>query len=102
MPKHGETVGYVRVSSADQNTARQLDNTHVDRLFTDKLSGKSTDRPQLDALRGFLRDGDTLVVHSMDRLARNLDDLRKLVREFTESGVRVTFVKEGLTFTGDD
>lgn len=97
-----QRVGYVRVSTLDQNTDRQLDGEHLHRTFTDKLSGKNTNRPELDALRAFVRDGDTVVVHSMDRLARNLDDLRRLVREFTGSGVRVTFLKEGLTFTGDD
>jgi len=102
MPAHGQTTGYVRVSSLDQNTARQLDGCQLDKVFTDKISGKNTDRPQLDALRAYVREGDTVMVHSMDRLARNLDDLRKLVREFTDKGVRVQFVKEGLTFTGDD
>lgn len=101
-PSPGQIVGYIRVSSIDQNTVRQLDGHQLDRVFTDKLSGKNTDRPQLDALRAFVREGDTVLVHSLDRLARNLDDLRKLVREFTGNGVRVTFVKEGLTFTGED
>jgi len=59
-------------------------------------------RPQLAALLGFVRDNDTVIVHSMDRLARNLDDLRRVVRELTARGVRVQFVKEQLTFTGDD
>lgn len=102
MPGRGQTCGYIRVSSLDQNTARQLDGLHVDRIFEDKISSKSADRPQLDAMRVYVRDGDTVVVHSMDRLARNLDDLRKLVRDFTENGIRVQFIKEGLTFTGDD
>lgn len=102
MSTHGQRVGYRRVSSIEQNTDRQLDGESLHRTFTDRLSGKNTDRPELDALRAFVRDGDTIVVHSMDRLARNLDDLRRLVREFTGSGVRVTFLKEGLTFTGDD
>jgi DNA invertase Pin-like site-specific DNA recombinase len=50
----------------------------------------------------FVRDGDTVIVHSMDRLARNLDDLRRIVRDLTAKGVRVQFIKEQLTFTGDD
>ncbi|MFE5708116.1 recombinase family protein [Rhodococcus koreensis] len=95
-------VGYQRVSTVDQNTERQLDGVEVDRMFTDHASGKSTDRPELAQALGYVRDGDTLVVHSMDRLARNLDDLRALVRELTGKGVRVEFVKESLTFTGDD
>jgi DNA invertase Pin-like site-specific DNA recombinase len=102
MSTNGQRVGYVRVSTLDQNTDRQLDGEQLDRTFTDKLSGKDTNRPELDALRSFVRAGDTVVTHSMDRLARNLDDLRLLVREFTAQGIRVTFLKEGLTFTGDD
>ncbi|MGY2025911.1 recombinase family protein [Nocardia gipuzkoensis] len=95
-------VGYIRVSTVDQNTVRQLDGIEVERTFVDKASGKDTARPQLDELIGFVRDGDTVIVHSMDRLARNLDDLRRLVRTLTGKGVRVEFVKESLTFTGED
>jgi DNA invertase Pin-like site-specific DNA recombinase len=98
----GQRVGYVRVSTLDQRTDRQLDGVELDRVFTDKASGKDVVRPQLDALLAFVRDGDTVVVHSMDRLARNLDDLRRLVRAFTGKGVRVQFVTENLTFTGED
>jgi DNA invertase Pin-like site-specific DNA recombinase len=95
-------VGYVRVSTVDQNTVRQLDGIEVERTFTDKASGKDTSRPKLDELIAFVRDGDTVIVHSMDRLARNLDDLRRLVRTLTAKGVRVEFAKESLTFTGED
>jgi DNA invertase Pin-like site-specific DNA recombinase len=95
-------VGYVRVSSVDQNTVRQLDGIEVERTFTDKASGKDTARPKLDELISFVRAGDTVLVHSMDRLARNLDDLRRIVRMLTGKGVRVEFVKENLTFTGED
>jgi len=98
----GQRVGYTRVSSLDQNADRQLDGVTVDRTFTDSASGRSTARPQLEALLAFVRDGDTVLVHSMDRLARNLDDLRALVRALTGRGVRVQFVKEQLIFTGDD
>ena len=66
----GQRVGYVRVSTLDQRTDRQLDGVELDRVFTDKASGKDVVRPQLDALLAFVRDGDTVVVHSMDRLAR--------------------------------
>ena len=93
----GQRVGYIRVSSIDQNPDRQLDEVGVDRVFVDKASGKDVHRPQLDQLLAFVRDGDTLVVHSMDRLARNLDDLRKLVQTLTRRGVRIEFVKEHLT-----
>ncbi|HEY3268382.1 MAG TPA: recombinase family protein [Armatimonadota bacterium] len=98
----GHCIGYIRVSSFDQNTERQLENVSVDRMFTDKASGKDAQRPELDALISFAREGDTVVVHSMDRLARNLDDLRRIVQGLTQRNVHVTFVKECLTFTGDD
>jgi DNA invertase Pin-like site-specific DNA recombinase len=98
----GQRIGYVRVSSLDQNPERQLEQVQVDRIFTDKASGKDTQRPELDNLLAFVREGDTVVVHSMDRLARNLDDLRRLVQQLATRGVRVEFVKECLTFTGED
>lgn len=98
----GHRIGYVRVSSFDQNPERQLEQTQVSKVFTDKASGKDTQRPQLEALLSFVREGDTVVVHSMDRLARNLDDLRRLVQKLTQRGVRIEFLKEGLVFTGED
>lgn len=98
----GKRIGYVRVSTLDQHTERQLDGQHLDKTFTDKASGKNAERPQLQAALDYLREGDVLVIHSMDRLARNLDDLRKIVFGLTGRGVVVEFVKEQLTFTGDD
>ncbi len=98
----GQRIGYRRVSSYDQNPERQLEGIQVDRLFTDKVSGKDTRRPELDRLLAFVREGDTVVVHSMDRLARNLDDLRRLVQGLTGRGIRIEFVKECLAFTGED
>lgn len=98
----GARLGYIRVSSFDQNEHRQLDGVQVDRTFTDKASGKDINRPKLEELIAFARDGDTIVVHSMDRLARNLDDLRRLVQGFTARGIRVEFIKESLAFTGED
>lgn len=95
-------IGYQRVSTVDQNAGRQLDGVPLDKLFTDQASGKSTARSELDRALDYAREGDTLVVHSMDRLARNLDDLRRVVREQTAQGVAVEFVSEGLTFTGAD
>ncbi|NMM76221.1 recombinase family protein [Acidovorax sp. SRB_24] len=94
----GQHVGYVRVSTTDQNTQRQLEGVVLDKVFTDKASGKDRQRPQLGACLSHLREGDTLHVHSMDRLARNLDDLRKIVDELTARGVAVAFSKEGMTF----
>lgn len=99
---NGQRIGYIRVSSLDQHLERQLEGIQVDRIFTDKASGKDTKRPQLDVLMNFVRAGDIVLVHSMDRLARNLDDLRRIVQTLTSRGVRVEFVKEHLSFTGED
>ena len=98
----GQRIGYIRVSTFDQNPARQLESIQVDRTFTDKASGKDVHREQLEVLMTFVRTGDTVVVHSMDRLARNLDDLRRIVQSLTKNGVRIEFIKENLTFTGED
>lgn len=95
--KH-QTVGYIRVSSVDQNTDRQLDGITLDKVFTDKVSGKDTNRLALQSALTYLREGDTLVVHSLDRLARNLEDMFRIVRELNTKGVSVRFVKENLTF----
>ena len=99
---HGQRIGYTRVNSFDQNLDRQHVDANVTKVFTDKASGKDTLRPELDRLLAFVREGDTVVVHSMDRLARNLDDLRRLVQMLTKRGVRIEFVKESLTFVGED
>ena len=98
----GQRSGYVRVSTLDQNPERQLEHVQVDRVYMDTASGKDTKRAALEAMLTFVREGDTVVVHSMDRLARNLDDLRRLVQLLTTRGVRTTFLKEHLTFTGED
>ena len=97
----GQRIGYIRVSSFDQNTERQLESINVNKIFTDKASGKDTHRPQLIALIEFIREGYTLVIHSMDRLARNLDDLRGIVSRLTQKGVAIEFVKQHLTFTSE-
>jgi DNA invertase Pin-like site-specific DNA recombinase len=73
--RKGMHVGYLRVSAVDQNELRQLEGMDLDRTFTDKASGKDTKRPNLELLLSFVREGDTVFCHSMDRLARNLDDL---------------------------
>jgi DNA invertase Pin-like site-specific DNA recombinase len=98
----GQRVGYVRVSTVDQNTARQLDGVTLDVIFEDKASGKDTNRPELQAALKYVRTGDTVVVHSMDRLARNLGDLLKTIKELNARSVAVEFAKEHLTFTGED
>jgi len=98
----GQNIGYIRVSTFEQNTDRQLEGIKLDKVFIDKASGKDIRRPELEALMQFTRGGDTVIVHSMDRLARNLDDLRRIVQTLTGRGVRIQFVKESLCFTGDD
>lgn len=99
---HGQRVGYVRVSSEGQNDARQLDGIALDRTYTDKASGKDTLRPELQAMLDYVRDGDHVYVHSMDRLARSLGDLEGLVKGLTGRGVSVTFTTQSMTFTGVD
>jgi DNA invertase Pin-like site-specific DNA recombinase len=98
----GKRIGYVRVSSIDQNALRQLDNVPTDRVFTDNAHGKDTSRPQLQAALDCLRDGDVLVAHSMDRLARNITELLHMLETLNKRRVVVEFVKERLTFAGDD
>lgn len=100
----GQQVAYIRVSSVDQNTDRQLseDGLRFDATFTDKVSGRDRNRPQLQDCLRHIRKGDTLHVHSIDRLARNMADLMKLVEEITGRGVTLRFHKEKLTFTGED
>ena len=90
---NGQRIGYIRVSSLDQNPARQLEQITADRVFMDKASGKDVQRPELEQLIAFVREGDTVIVHSMDRLARNLDDLRRLVQTLTERGVALNLLK---------
>lgn len=94
-------VGYIRVSSTEQNTERQLDGIHLDKKFTEKASGSSRERPQLNAMLEYLRDGDTVHVHSIDRLARNTNDLNDIVNSLNDRGITIIFHKENLTFSHD-
>lgn len=101
----GQNVGYVRVSTVLQNTSRQeeaLNAYNLDIIFKDFASGKDSDRPELKAALKYVRKGDTLIIHSMDRLARNLNDLRAIVKDLTTREVKVIFIKENLTFNGND
>ena len=85
----GQLVGFIRVSTLDQNTVRQeeqLEGFNVDAVFTDKASGKDTTRSELQAALKHLCKGDTFIVHSMDRLARNLDDHRGIIKGLTDKG----------------
>lgn len=95
-----QTVGYVRVSSTDQNTDRQLDGVALDRIFTDKMTGSTKDRPQLKAMLDYVRYGDTVVVHSLDRLARSLEDLIFIINQLNKKGVSFKSIKDNLTFDG--
>ncbi|EFN5007631.1 recombinase family protein [Escherichia coli] len=89
-------IGYKRVSTVDQNTDRQLAGVNLDKVFEDKLSGKDTNRPGLQACLSYLREGDTLHVHSLDRLGRNTLDILALVEQLNNRGVIVRFHKEGI------
>ncbi len=97
----GQQVGYIRVSSIDQNTIRQLDGLTLDKTFTEKMSGKDTKRPLLLECMAYIRSGDTLHVHSIDRLARNAKDLLNLVEQVLGKGVNLKFHKNNLTFSPD-
>jgi DNA invertase Pin-like site-specific DNA recombinase len=101
----GKRIGYIRVSSVSQNVARQqeqLDLLSLDRIFEDKCSGKSLDRPALTQLMAYIRDSDEIFTLSLDRLGRNCNELQFLVKTITDAGASIHFIKEGLTFTGDD
>lgn len=91
--------GYVRVSTKEQNIKRQTDAlVGCDKIFIDRVSGKSADRPELNAMKQQLRDGDTVRVKSVDRLARNTQDLLALLSEITEQGVKVEFIDNQMGF----
>lgn len=92
-------VGYARVSTIDQNPDRQiekLESLNVEKLFVDKASGKNTSRPGFQAMMNYVREGDVLVICSMDRLARNLFDLLSITKELQDKGVTVRFLKENI------
>jgi len=97
----GRVIGYKRVSSLEQNLERQLENVVLDVEFLEKKSGKDKERPELQNMLKTAWKGDTIMVHSIDRLARNMVDLLNIVKELIDKGAKVTFVKEGLTFTGE-
>src|SRR6202789_3436875 len=101
-PNGGKRVGYIRVSTIEQNVGRQLEGIQLDKTFTEFASGKDTNRPQLQLMLDYLREGDHLLVHSLDRLARSLLDLRKLIDELTARGVTVEFMTERMIFNGKD
>lgn len=94
-------LGYRRVSSIDQNPARQLEGLHFDEVFTDYISGKTIKRAELERMLQFARKGDVVYVHSLDRLGRNLWDLKKIVDLLLNKGVAIHFIKENLVFDGN-
>lgn len=94
-------IGYIRVSTVEQNTARQLDGLALDKVYTDKCSGKDTDRPELKVMLEHLREGDTVHVHDISRMARNVGNLLDLVESLRNRGVTLKFHKENMTFTPD-
>ena len=91
-------LGYIRISSIDQNFARQ-DLGQVDKLFQDTKSGSTTDRIELQKRIEFARSGDEVICFSIDRLARNLSDLQNIVSTLNDKGVSVHFLSENLVFT---
>ncbi len=93
-----QVVGYIRVSSQGQNTARQLADIKLDKEFVDMVTGSNQDRKGLQECIAYLREGDQLVVDSIDRLARNLQDLQQIIDTLIKNGVSVKFIKENLTF----
>ncbi|MDK9739343.1 recombinase family protein [Vibrio sp. D404a] len=96
---NGQNVGYIRVSAAYQNTDRQLDGVQLDRVFEEKTSASTIKRPEFENCLKYLREGDTLHVHSLDRVCRSgAGDAVKLVEQLTSRGVNIEFHKDGLQF----
>ena len=93
-------VGYRRVSTVEQNLDRQ-DLGAVERVFEDKASGKDADREQLQEMISFVREGDEVVVYSIDRLARDLRDLQSIISQLNDKGVTIEFLSESLVFSGN-
>ena len=98
----GQIVGYIRVSTELQNPERQLNGYPVDKTFIDHASGKDTNRPQFQQMMNYVRQGDMVVVHSMDRLCRNVEDLLITVRYLNKNGVKIKFLHENLSFEGEN
>lgn len=96
-------VGYVRISTREQNTARQdvlMEKLGVEKVYTDKLSGKNTERPELQKMMDFAREGDMVVVESFSRFARNLRDLLDLTETLEKKGVQFISQKERIDTSG--
>ena len=95
-------IGYIRISTTDQNTARQevlMQEVGVEQIFVDRMSGKSMERPELKRMLSFVRAGDTVIVESISRFARNTRDLLELVEQLTAKGVEFVSRKEAIDTT---
>src|ERR1700676_82040 len=99
---NGKRIGYIRVSTVDQNPERQLEGIELDKKFIDYSSGSTIKRPQFELMLEYAREDDIIIVHSMDRLARNVKDLRKTIDDLIVRGIKIKFMKENLIFTGKD
>ena len=102
MSKKGKIIGYKRVSSIDQNESRQLIGIELDKVFIDKVSGKDNNRPQLQEMLEYIREGDTILVHSLDRIGRNLAHIKQLIENINTQNVKIVFLTENLTFSSND
>lgn len=99
-----QLIGYIRVSTREQSTGRQSDgmaSLKLDKIFTEKASGKSKDRPELRLCMDYAREGDTVYIYSMDRLARSLSDLQAIITELVAKGISIHFIKESRTYSRD-
>ena len=90
-------VGYRRVSSASQSLDRQ-ELEGCDKVFEEKITGAKRDRPELNRMLDYIREGDEVRVHSIDRLARDLRDLQSIIEQINDKDATITFLKEKLTF----
>lgn len=102
MSTKGQKIGYVRVSTSCQNGDRQLEKMDLDKTFTEKISGKDTNRPQLNEMISYVREGDEIYVHSLDRLGRSLLDLQNIIQKIVDKQCSITFSKENLTFSQNE
>jgi DNA invertase Pin-like site-specific DNA recombinase len=98
----GKTLGYIRVSTSDQNPERQLQGIQIDKTFIEYASGSRLDREQLALMMDYIRDDDLIVVHSIDRLARNVRHLLQLIEQVVKKGAKIRFIKENLEFSNDN
>lgn len=98
----GKKIGYIRVSSSDQNPEAQLTGIELDKKYIEYKSAKNLERPELEMLLEYCREDDEVYVQRIDRLARNVRELQNLVDIFLKKNVKVVFVKDGLRFEGKD